>query len=90
VTIVVGLFSFFYVDLNLFRQRSPGNNNKVSISIEVNDQKEKLKRKRQNYKNKKYKKKIVYKKQHFALKGTHAKDKRFSNQKTLRRMYRNC
>lgn len=87
VILIAGLFSFFYIDLNRFRKSSHGVFSVDSISIRLSDQKEKLKRKQRKYKNRKYKKKRVYQQKHYKLKGTHAKDSRYSNQNDIRLMH---
>lgn len=58
--------------------------------IESSINKEKLKKKTKQFKNKKIKKKARYLLKQFSLKGSHAKSVRYSNQKSLRRMYRNA
>lgn len=62
----------------------------ISDYIEFSVNKEKLKRKTKKYKNKKFKKRKYYKPKYYALKGSHSKDSRYSNQQMLRRMYRNA
>lgn len=47
-------------------------------------------KKKKRYQNRKYKKPVLHLPKHFKLKGSAAKDHRFSNQKRLRRMFRNC
>ncbi len=88
IILIAGVFSIFYIDLKpVFRTRR---HNESSITIELEDQKEKRKQKRKKYKNKKFKEKTFFRKKHKNhLKGTHAKDHRYSNHKKLRRMYRN-
>ena len=89
VILFAGVFSFFYINLRLFRRTSRGDFSPAATSIEITDQKEKLKPKKRKYKNKKYKKKKDYQQKSYRLKGSYAKDKRYSNQRLLRRMYRN-
>lgn len=89
VILLAGLFSFFYIDLRLLRKTRVGNNSSTVISVELADRKEKLKKKTRKYKNKKYQKKKKYREKSYSLKGAKAKDHRYSNQKTLRRMFRN-
>jgi len=89
VILFAGLFSFFYIDLRLFRNTRVGNHSSTLISTELADRKEKQKRKARKYKNKKYQKRKKYRLKSYSLKGTKAKDHRYSNQKTLRRMFRN-
>lgn len=87
VIIIAGLFSFFYIDLRRFRKSSHGVFPTDSVSIELSEQKEKLKKKQRRYKNRKYKKRRLFQRKHYKLKGTHAKDSRYSNQKDIRRMH---
>ena len=56
---------------------------------EDNKKNKKRKNRLKQYKNIKYKKRKKYRHQHFKYQRTHAQDKRFSNQRSLRRMYRN-
>lgn len=87
VIIIAGLFSFFYIDLSRFRKSTGRDFSVESTSIELSEQKEKLRRKQRKYKNRKYKKRRVFQQKHYKLKGTHAKDTRYSNQKDIRRMH---
>jgi len=75
--------------LRLFRKTRTGNHSFTGISLELTDRKEKQKRKARKYKNKKYQKRKKYRIKKYSLKGSKAKDHRYSNQKTLRRMFRN-
>jgi len=73
-----------------FTRRNPMGSNLVDIiSFEFSDRKNKLRRKQQKYKNRKYKKRKRYQRKNYKLKGTEARDSRYKNQKSLRRMYRN-
>lgn len=87
VILIAGTFSFFTVDLRLFRKSCTDVYQEDSISMELLERKEKLKRKQKKYKNNKYKKRRKYQQKHYKLKGTHTKDKRYSNQKDIRRMH---
>tara|TARA_Y100000590_G_C15042895_1_gene759539 strand:- start:33 stop:299 length:267 start_codon:yes stop_codon:yes gene_type:complete len=84
---MASLFSFFYIDLNLFRKREKGYSNSTGISIEITSRKEKLKQKKRKYQNRKYKRKKYYRHKHYRLKGSESKDSRYSNQKDIRRMH---
>lgn len=86
-TFLAGIFSFVYIDLNLFRKTSQGILLKETVSLEYSKTKEKLKRKQRRYKNKKYKRRKFYQQKHYKLKGTHSKDSRYSNQRDIRRMH---
>jgi hypothetical protein len=87
VIVIAGLFSFFYIDLRQFRKSSHRDFSTDSISIELSEQKEKRKKKQRKYKNRKYKRKRAYQQKQYKLKGTNAKDSRYSNQKDIRRMH---
>lgn len=87
VIIIAGLFSFFYIDLRRFRKSNHGVFTVDSISIELSEKKEKLKKKQRRYKNRKYKRRRVFQQKYYKLKGTNAKDSRYSNQKDIRRMH---
>lgn len=90
VIIVAGLFGFFYIDLPSLRRRSQGLAHGDAISIELSDYKEKNKRKQKRYKNKKYNRRRIYQQKIYKLKGTMSKDKRYNDQRKIRRMHRNC
>lgn len=60
-----------------------------SIERELSTRKQKLRRRQCKYKKGKRKKRNKFKQKHFALKGTHAKDSRYSNGNKLRRMFIN-
>lgn len=88
--LIAGVFSFFLIDLNLFKNTRTGINiSNILMSLDIADHKVRRKRKTRKYKNKKYKRRKLYRVKHLRLRGTCAKDKRYSNQKSLRRMYRN-
>lgn len=87
VAIFALMFSYVLVDLNSTKLRSKNNTLKIIITDE--DRKNKLKRKRRKYKNKKYQKRARFRQKKYKFKGSVPKDKRFSNQRALRRMYRN-
>ena len=87
VILFAGVFSFFYIDLKLFSRNQNCSFDTVSISFEISDRKEKLKQKKRKYKNRKYKKRKFFQQKHYKLKGTNAKDSRYSNQKDIRRMH---
>lgn len=58
-------------------------------AIERAFHREKKRLTKRKYNNRKYKKRQKYRERVHSLKGTQAKDHRYSNQKTLRRMYTN-
>lgn len=76
------------VNLHLFNRRQR-NVNVIAFELEYEDKKQKNKRRQRRYKNRKYKKRKKYREKQFNLKGTNSKDHRHSNQRGLRRMYRN-
>lgn len=81
--------SLIYFDLGALKKRRVGSVFSESIEHELSVERRKLKKKRRLYSNKKYKPKRRFKKLNLKLQGSHAKDIRYSNQKMLRRMYRN-
>lgn len=87
VILFAGVFSFFYIDLKLFRRNQHCSFDTESISFEIPDRKEKLKQKKRKYKNRKYKKRKFFQQKHYKLRGTNSKDSRYSNQKDIRRMH---
>ncbi len=89
VILIAGVFSFFYIDLKFFRRSESRHSLMSESSIDLNDRKKKLKRKQKKYKNRKYKKKHSYRQRNISSVTTKAKDSRYKNQKSLRRMYRN-
>ena len=89
VIIVTGLFSFFLFDISLFRRQRREIVVHATIEIELSNHKEKLRRTQRKYKNRKYKKRESFPTKRFKYSKTTPKDSRFSNQKSLRRMYRN-
>ncbi len=75
------------VDLYIQRRYS---NIDSPVSIERLWEDQKRKRLKKKYKNRKYMKRRPYRLKHYSIKGQHSKDSRYSNQRTLRRMYRNA
>lgn len=88
ILILMGL-SPVMIDINLFRKRATRKGSNQNIEYEDSEKRQKLKKNIKRYKNKKFKRKKIYKKKHYKFKGSYAKDSRYSNQKSLRRMYRN-
>lgn len=85
-SLVFGL-SFFLFDLNLWRR-----NRFVFIghsAMTREHEKEKKRRTQRLYKNRKYKKRPVFRERFYKFRDSKARAHRFSNQQTLRRMYRN-
>ncbi len=85
---IIGLLSFYYSEL---RSVQPGSRVSGQETVEFfwEKKKQKEKKKSRPYDNRKWKKKKNYKEKSFSLKGTGAKDRRYSNQQLIRRMYRN-
>lgn len=90
VMLITGLFSFLLFDLNSLRRQRPKNYAAVTIELEYIDRKLKIKKTQRKYNNSKFKKRKEYRNRHFKYQETRPKDKRFSHQKALRRMYRNA
>jgi hypothetical protein len=89
VIILTGLFSFFLFDPQINRRQRRGVTSTAFIEVSLFEQKERTKRIQRKYKNKKYKTRKLYPEKRFKYRHTRPKDSRFSNQKSLRRMYRN-
>lgn len=93
LSLVIGLFSYTLVDLNRIRTFQRAGKTIPVTEMAANDLAQagqrKSMRKRRRYKNKKWKKRDPTPPPRHSLSGTHAKDHRYSNQRTLRRMYRN-
>ncbi|GEM_PF-887623 len=87
--LIVGLLSFYFLEFNQFRSINQSSSPEV-VELFWEKKKQKEKKKSRLYDNRKWKKKKRFKEKSISLKGTHAKDRRYSNQKLLRRMYRNC
>lgn len=88
--ILVGLFSFSCVDLRFYKSSPNQVSSKETSSLVLSRRKEKLKRKQRKYKNKKFKRNFdCYVKKH-KFRSSQTKSTRHLNQRSLRRMYRNC
>ncbi len=77
------------VPMDLNRQRRFDTSPR-GYSVETLWTDEKTKKRIKKYKNRKFKKRQRFGEKHYKIKGHHAKDHRYSNQRTLRRMYRNA
>ncbi|ATH08576.1 hypothetical protein BIY24_11635 [Halobacteriovorax marinus] len=88
--IFVGLLNYVLFDLR--KARVSLLQKAQATSYELSDEKNQRSEKKQQrkYKNKKYKKRKFYQSKNYYARSTSSKDKRYSNQRTLRRMYRNC
>ncbi len=89
VILIAGLFNYFLFDLNLFRNHRLHSSTRESNSFEFTDQKEKIKKIQRKYKKRKYNKKTIYLNKQVSYRDSNPRDGRFSNQRSLRRMYRN-
>lgn len=89
--IIIGILSFYFYDPKKYFQKEINleSSEQIVLTLEKKKKREEERRKSRSYKNKKWKKKKEYREKTFAIKGKEAKDKRFSNQQLLRRMYRN-
>lgn len=88
--LIIGLLSFYAFELrrnNLRGIQNPFSETQIVRIYE--SRKRQLKNKEKAYNNRKWKKKKSYLNPTFKLQGTNSKDIRFSNQKKLRRMFRN-
>lgn len=81
--LIIGLLSFYFY--NTSKTRSEEQKPQVEINYSI----EKRRRKQRLYKNKKWKKRANFKARVYKLTGSQPKDHRFSNQRKLRRMFRN-
>lgn len=87
---IIGLLSFYAVEVRRLNLRSVDINSlDTQIERTFENKKKKEKKVETTYDNRKWKKKKKYIEKNFKIKGTNPKDHRFSNQKRLRRMYRN-
>ncbi|MBK23090.1 MAG: hypothetical protein CME70_03700 [Halobacteriovorax sp.] len=87
--LAAGIFSFFYIDLRHLRKSPSVDSTDEEISFDLTDRKKKLKQKRRKYKNRKFKKRKSYGQKSLYAKNSRPRDSRYSNQKSLRRMFRN-
>ncbi len=88
--LLAGALSFFFLDLQKRRILITRKSVPISTTVELNRRKQKLRQRKRQYKNRKFKNRQFFKAKVLKLKGTHSKDNRISNQRKLRRMYRNC
>ncbi|EQC43754.1 hypothetical protein [Bacteriovorax sp. Seq25_V] len=77
-------------DLSLARRLGQKKFLQTEISISNEKQKIRLKKQKKNYRNNKYNPRQKVLKKHFKYTSSRPRDKRFSNQKLIRRMFRNC
>lgn len=83
-------FSHTLIDLNLLNRRSKSTTFVITSERDLEDTKQKKHRNRRQYKSGKYTKLKMYAKRHFKFNDSRPKDHRYSDQKKLRRMYRNA
>lgn len=89
--LIIGILCFYTFDTRArFRNGSVSRfTNSIEYSIETTRKKEIERRKSRSYKNKKWAERKKYRHKSMSLKGTRAKDHRYSNQQKIRRMFRN-
>jgi hypothetical protein len=87
--LIIGLLSFYVVEVKKSSNRNLTAFPDFHIERVYEEKKKKLKIREKTYENKKWKKKSKYKNHTLKWQGSHPKGVRFSNQKSLRRMYRN-
>lgn len=88
--LIIGLLSFYAFEVkrsNLRGIQNPFSETQIVRIFE--SRKRQLKKKEKAYDNRKWKKKQKFITPAFKLRGTNSKDPRFSNQRKLRRMFRN-
>jgi 4-amino-4-deoxy-L-arabinose transferase-like glycosyltransferase len=88
--LIIGLLSFYAFEVKRSDLRNfdtQGSDTQIERIYE--SRKRKLKKKEQTYDNRKWKKKKKYAQKTLKLQGVTPKDIRYSNQRKLRRMYRN-
>lgn len=92
--LIIGLLSFYAIEV---KRSSLKNENLLSLGFSIERSLETEKKKKREserkqtklYNNRKWNKRRTYKEKSLKLQGVHSKDARYSNQRTLRRMYRN-
>lgn len=89
VIIVTVFFSFSLFDINLFRRQRFGAKARPLVETELSDQKEKVRKTQRKYKNQKHKRRKLFPIKRYKYSEARPRDNRFSNQQSLRRMYRN-
>tara|TARA_R110000868_G_scaffold32343_3_gene117643 strand:- start:1197 stop:1454 length:258 start_codon:yes stop_codon:yes gene_type:complete len=82
------LFSYVHFDTYRFKTRSIGHT-AITNPRELNKNKEKQRRQKRKYDNLKFKQRQYYQAKQLKFTSAKAKDARFSNQRKLRRMFRN-
>ncbi len=91
--ILFSLFTFFVVDVTRLRSEEEPVSSLPAVSIEdlrSERQKRQTERKKQRlYDKNKWKKRRDYRERTYKYQSTKSRDSRYSNQKSLRRMYRN-
>ena len=87
--IVIGTINYVLFDLQTSRRAIPSKKSAIETGLTHEDRKKRIKKLKRKYKNRKYKKKNSYIRKELSLKGSTPKANRFTNQKSLRRMYRN-
>jgi len=90
--LIIGILCFYTIDTRTRFRNSWVNRftHSIEYSFETTRKKEIERRKSRSYKNKKWSERKKYKQKTFALKGTRAKDHRYSDQQKIRRMFRSA
>ncbi|MBL7665170.1 MAG: hypothetical protein JNM93_08555 [Bacteriovoracaceae bacterium] len=89
MSIILMVFSFTLYDINLFRYARSYRLSQHAIQWALDDIRQKNRRQQKKYKNRKYQKAQNFQLKFYKLRGTRPKSHRYSNQKSLRRMFRN-
>jgi len=84
------VFNIAPVNYSFLDRRSHSTGSSLFVERELEEKKKKNRKKQKQYKNKKFKKRRDYRQKYIRFLGTKSKSHRHSNQKQLRRMYRNC
>lgn len=89
VFLLTGFFSFFLFDSQIHRRLRRGGMTSSFIERNLSKPREKTKKTVRKYKNSKFKKRKIFWQKSYHYQNSRLRGTRFSNQKSLRRMYRN-
>ena len=91
--LIIGLLSFYAVEIKRSSFKDDGVDTSSTIRVErlyeSRKRREQVRRQSKLYDKRKWKEKKKYHEKHYKLKGSNAKDARYSNQQKIRRMFRN-
>ena len=87
--LIIGILSFYAFEVRRASLKEAHDPFTEQIERSYEDQKKREKKKEKTYDNSKWKKKRSFIDKSYKLRGSHSKDARYSNQRKLRRMYRN-